>query len=336
VRLPTPSPDTRGDLLKASHRQPSIAERDLESYARDLPPLCGPFEIGPDGRPLIAVAPHGVRRQNRGLHRALRKELFEELFGFFDPDKLVCDPKPPPQMQAAFADVIGKPPEYKLAWHPGFQRWAAFQRVRDPSQGEGRYQCFSIAMEPAEDDKLPADLAAEGKRYEHLRGVLGDFKLFTRQDFETIVYYGDRWRFSVDELVARHDLQDDLRALAAEKRLADQDFESLDYYYLAINTAANGGSKQYSVPFVALSRDPQSRSDRYVREQRNGYTVIRKRMDERTEAEREQRATDEVMSKHAALVADLSREQERERQRKLLEAGRAVIANRPQKPPRVM
>jgi len=164
----------------------------------------------------------------------------------FDPDSITSSIKAPDHVQSAFEDLIGGEPEFKLRLHPWFRRWAAFEKVE--GAGEGAYACFSVFMSEGMENALPADLDNSDGRYENMRGLMGQYRLPTKRDFEILRRDADVQRLGVDAVVRQLEKPEEEQEREEERVLEDQEWDVLDYNYLAINAAANGGKLQIIAP----------------------------------------------------------------------------------------
>ena len=181
-----------------------------------------------------------------GMKPSKKRYQWNEIYGMFDPDSISSSIKAPPHVQAAFDDLIGGEPEYKLRLHPWFRRWAAFEVVK--GAGEGAYACFSVFMTEGKEGALPTDLDNSDGKYENMRGLMGHYRLPTKRDFEILRRDADVERLGVDAVVHQLEKPEDEEEREKERVLEDQEWDILDYNYLAINAAANGGKLQIIAP----------------------------------------------------------------------------------------
>jgi hypothetical protein len=203
----------------------------------DSVPLSG--DIGTSG--MLSPEKTGI-----GMRPTAKRYHWNEIYGYFDPDSIKSPEKAPAHVQAAFDELIGKEPQFKLRLHPWFRRWACFQKM--PGGGEGAYSCFSVFFGDPEEGWLPPDLDLDDHRYENLRGLMGCYRLPTKKDFEVIKRDADIQRLGVAGVAERLDAPEQAEEKEAERVLADKEWDVLDYNYLAINAAANGGKLQMIAP----------------------------------------------------------------------------------------
>jgi len=192
--------------------------------------------------------PEAKKRGTHQVHRGDRKALNREIYyGYYDPDCLRSADIAPPQVQAAFEDMVGTEPEFKIRRHPLLpDYWAAFQRAWHPDAGRS-YQCFSIFMEPPVEEELPSNLKGT-VAHAHLRGLIGEPRLPDRRDFEVFVRDADLKRLGPDGVEKQLCKPQDEELREAERVTVDQEHDIIDYNYLRINAAANGGKLQMIAP----------------------------------------------------------------------------------------
>ena len=185
-------------------------------------------------------------RRGTGMKPSKKRYQWNEIFGMFDPDSISSSQKAPDHVQSAFEELIGGEPDFKLRLHPWFKRWAAFEKVK--GAGEGAYACFSVFMTEGKDGHLPPDLDNSDGRYENMRGKLGEYRLPTAEDFKTLRKDADVGRLGVDHVVKRLEKPENEQEREKERVLQDREWDLLDYNYLKINAAANGGKLQMIAP----------------------------------------------------------------------------------------
>ena len=157
-----------------------------EEYTESIPTL--------EDKDLYDQFDHARRSANMRPHK--KRYLWNEIYGYFDPDSIASPMRAPDHVQSAFEELIGKEPGFKLRLHPWFKRWACFEKT-----GDGTYSCFSVFMTEAKEGALPSDLDNSDKRYENLRGLMGQHRLPTRRDFEILRRDADVQRLGVDAVV---------------------------------------------------------------------------------------------------------------------------------------
>jgi hypothetical protein len=185
-------------------------------------------------------------RRGGGMKPSKKRYQWNEIYGMFDPDSISSSIKAPDHVRAAFEELIGGEPEFKLRLHPWFKRWAAFEKVK--GAGEGAYSCFSVFMTEGREGALPVDLDNSDGRYENMRGLMGQYRLPSRRDFEVLRNDADTQRLGVDGVIARLEKPEDEQAREKERVLQDKEWDVIDYNYLAVNAAANGGKLQIIAP----------------------------------------------------------------------------------------
>jgi len=204
-----------------------------EQYTESIPTL--------EDKDLYDQFDHSRRSASMRPHK--KRYLWNEIYGYFDPDSIASPARAPDHVQSAFEDLIGGEPDFKLRLHPWFKRWACFEKT-----GEGTYSCFSVFMTEAKEGALPVDLDNSDKKYENLRGLMGQYRLPTKRDFEILRRDADVQALGVDGVVAQLEKPEDEEEREAERLIADEEWDILDYNYLAINAAANGGKLQIIAP----------------------------------------------------------------------------------------
>mgnify|MGYP001187088277 CR=1 FL=1 len=226
-------------------------------------------------------------RRGTGMKPSKKRYQWNEIYGMFDPDSISASQKAPDHVQSAFEELIGGEPDYKLRLHPWFKRWAAFERVR--GAGEGAYACFSVFMGAGEEGYLPADLDNSDGRYENMRGRMGDYRLPSAEDFKVLRKDADVERLGVDQVVARLEKPENEQEREKERVLQDREWDVLDYNYLKINAAANGGKLQMVAPNRDLSEIIAKKEDEWYTETKtteDGKTYkVRMRKNSRAYAE---------------------------------------------------
>ena len=210
----------------------------------------GDADSAPDVGYVDEIVHKEKRRDFEGMLRATRKRQFEELFWEKYPDWFIkeCQARypVPPECLVWIKDVLPirghSASKWTVAFDPAFNRWGIFEKVNS-TEGSGYYRLF-IAHEDPVPGKLPSDL--DQPRFRHQRGRLGEFRPLTKQDFEKLRYYGDRG-LSREESDRRLDEEETCRQADIDCKREAIQHDFLDYYFLSVNTAANGGAKQYSV-----------------------------------------------------------------------------------------
>lgn len=242
-------------------------------------------------------------RRGVGMKPSKKRYQWNEIYGYFDPDSITSPMRAPEQVQSAFEDLIGGEPDFKLRLHPWFKRWACFEKT-----GDGTYSCFSVFMTESKEGALPSDLDNSDKRYENLRGLMGQYRLPTKRDFEILRRDADIQRLGVDAVVRQLEKPEEEQEREEERVLEDQEWDILDYNYLAINAAANGGKLQ----IIAPNRDNSDIREKKEAEWHEETKVtgdgrkykIRFKKDSRMYAEHKAKELAEYLNDHKAREAD--------------------------------
>ena len=225
-------------------------------------------------------------RFDKGRHPRVRRqrspELFRERFSVEFVREMRASCPPPPEWDVWIRDVIepgvveSMRGRFMFAIHPAYRRWTLWEVVN--TRGEGQ-ACKPIMILCGErrDGYLPADLANTGE-FEHLRGMIGDFKMPTRRDLEMLRENFDRRAIDGREVSVRQGSQHQNRLHDAAQKKAyeeksrvmdDQVRDILSYGFRHIWRAANNGTKQWSNETIVPHMNP--RKWRY--EEKNGYRV---------------------------------------------------------------
>lgn len=229
-----------------------------------------------------------------GMQWAMRIRSFPEIFrDYYDPDILAPSPGPPPEVRAAFEDVFpeeSKSGKLKIAMHPFMRRWALWERARVPDEGttENSFVCISLFMEKPVEGEIPADLRTTDKRFLHLRGCIGEFRLPNRGDFEIIKRF-DRQRSTAEQMIGEH-MEEVLEKRRTEARFHEAYSHDMHgYIFNAIHRKANQDAGSGWNPISHPERVFKQDVERYTREQRKGFVIIHKRSAEDVRAEQEGR-----------------------------------------------
>ena len=176
-------------------------------------------------------------------------------------------------MQAALEDVMGpdRMKDLKLRVHPLFKRWTLFERVRDPKGAERAWRPISIFQEPARPGHLPQDLRGD-KYAAHVEGVIGDYRLPHKRDFE-IIEKADVKKYG--NVAVENELA--VPEQAAE-RAVDSHFDSftddfLDYNFWLAMREANEKAGMYGKQWSTRTVEPRTNPKRWKMEQKVGYAV---------------------------------------------------------------
>jgi hypothetical protein len=189
------------------------------------------------------------RRDTQTILRRVRRYRFPELFqlrwsrAFIDLH-VVSDPSTQALVQRGLRESTDPEDKFVVILHPAFKRHAIMELVRNPQDGGACYKTAFVAQEDAEDNELPVDLCTEDRLFEHLRGMIGRFKPLDQRDVEILRHYGDR-RLPDEVIDQRLQAYQEHVDGESERVLEDMNEDFHDYYFLAINTAANDGRKQY-------------------------------------------------------------------------------------------
>lgn len=226
----------------------------------------------------------GGRREKPGIRMPTRLQRHGEAFCWVDPDTLAQSPSPPAEIQAQLEEVLGyclRDPggqeRIKLRLHPLLKRWGLYERAYIPSLGTNLWKCFWICYEePKHKDYLPADL--DDLYLAHMAGMIGDYRLPTKQDFE-LIRRCDVKRFGVDAVNEFVGQKEDQAYLEAESREMDRTAAFLDdNWFLAhdeANQAAGSGQKMRSSACMGWAY--KANVERYRRVDCGGYVRIEKK-----------------------------------------------------------
>lgn len=204
-------------------------------------------------------------RKNPGIARLVREQRHAAIYARIDPDLLRAAELPPDHIQSQLAEVMGaeRMRDLKLRLHPLWMRWALFERERRP-EGEV-WVPISIFMENPKEGYLPQDLQQEDLA--HLTGVIGDFRLPTRKDFEIlertdVKKYGYR---AVENYLAEPEKE---TQRDTEREIQDQTHDFLSYHQWLAKQEFLGG-RPWSVPTVNLFSNPE----RWAYIQKEGFRI---------------------------------------------------------------
>lgn len=231
------------------------------------------MESTPRGEPEDLHVDLVGRRVLRGLSKRQRKDRWPEMFRHgFSKDLIDVPPCPPENIQAEFKEILGSEPDYLLRLHPWWKRWTGWERLRGAQFGEGVYRPFCPFMEEPVAGHLPIDLRTEDGRYHALTGLIGDYRLPTKRDFEFIRQL-DR-RNGVDAVDEALEKGAEAELAEKERVMAAREYDLLDYHYLAINRAANSGVRQYAFRDEELAAELAAiRKQKFREVEKNGYRI---------------------------------------------------------------
>lgn len=188
------------------------------------------------------------RRDSSEILRRIRRMRFPELFRLkFSREFVRTHRVSDESLQSVvreLRELTDPVDKFVLIFHPAFKRQAIMELVRNPSDGGACYYVSMVVQTPAKPGVLPVDLQTADRLFEHHRGNVGEFKRVDSDDIRVLRYYGDK-RLAPEESCRRLNEQQDRQDQAEESKMCDFDEDFHDYYFLAINTAANGGKKQY-------------------------------------------------------------------------------------------
>lgn len=209
------------------------------------------------------------------------------MYIYADPDELAKSPTPPVGVDTALQEVFGDrlldddgQLRIKVRLHPFLKRWCAYERVR--KEGQIYWKVFWICQDDPTDlnGELPRDYqnlpSNERKWFEHFSGLIGEFRVPHKRDFEELEKFDTR-RHSSTEICTMLEKQEDSRDAERERQMRDYEYGFHEYLaWMAINEAnrrAGSGQRMQSVPTV-LVRENQ---ERYFIQERDGYKVKCKR-----------------------------------------------------------
>lgn len=245
------------------------------------------------------------KKDYEGILRATRKMQFPQLFNEKMPRALVeewarANPLDP-AVYGWIKDML-RGGHQKGRWivffHPAFKRECIAEWVNNP-ENPGYYLTF-MAMDYPKKGYLPPDL--DKIEFRHHRGTIGDRRHIIRQDVEVIARDADR-SLSREEQDRRLNALDELRKKEADckKEAFAHDFH--DYNFLALNTAANGGVKQYSLPTVEVRMNPA----KYMLRRTESGVLIRAKRGSKFERMYEAEERQEAKLREAAEVLGVDR-----------------------------
>jgi len=215
------------------------------------------------------VAVNGPKKKRPGKHRLrFRAEHFPFMV-WVDPDRLRAGETPPPDVQAALEDVMGpeRMSRLKLRLHPLFKRWTLFERVCDPSGNEYAWRPVWLCSEDAVEGRLPLDLQGQG--IDHMTGLMGDYRLPDRRDFELLEKF-DRWKYGVDGIVSFLQNQETKATHEEMARFGDFTHDWLDHYFWM---AMRDAQEHYSRPWSTRAIEPHKSPARWKVEEKDGFSV---------------------------------------------------------------
>lgn len=198
----------------------------------------------------------------------------------------------------------------RYGWHPLMKRWCEFTMVRRPDQGErGQlWQVCYIYMKDPQPKVLPTDLNSD-IAHRHYRGLIGEYSLPTREDFENIRRYGARHQKLGTHMQRLERLSEPLRAQENEsnRQLDDRGRAHCDYYAneaidLANRRAGSGWHMRTTwIDDKSPGATEYKEGIKFKKTIKNGYTIIEKRTEEEIQELRalEQRAADFLAEKQA-------------------------------------
>lgn len=248
----------------------------------------------------------GGKRVRPGHSRRYRKTIYDWCFLDRDPDDFRKDETPDPAINIWMEETFGedyREGRFKVALHPHLMRWALYERHFDPMKGENLYQCIFLCSEAPEEDEhgmpiVPSDY--RGNPFlECFATFVGEYRTFTRQDFEEIEKF-NKVKYGIDGALANIDAP----AIAEEKEKQrlyhDQQTDFLDYYWNQAQADANQEAGCMTNPvFVQTEYKTKENPDRYLIVNKDGYRVKAKRGSIWEPIVRNDQESGEFMDEHA-------------------------------------
>lgn len=238
--------------------------------------------------------------QNTGMQRVAKVARFPEIFRpRFDPEEF-CKQPIPADVLAAFYDVFGDyarvEKRLKLAFHPWFRRWAIWEMEAPSKYGHNSWGLIRIIHDPESVRRgyLPEDLQTDDHRYDNLRGLIGNYRLPNRRDFEWTMENAEFGRSGGPDKIVRYLLGLELkRERDAECTQEAFEHDLFSYYFHAKVNEANrlygSGQRMQSYDCTPKIREDERFWDvEDVRDAQGFLLYKRKRLraDPRTEEER--------------------------------------------------
>lgn len=257
------------------------------------------------------VEEDGGQREQPGLAPIVRNKRFEKwAYCFVTPDML--QGTPPPEVLVMFEEILGEwirdeagALRLRIAFHPLMKRWCTYHMVRRPDAGEAGtlWQVIFIHSEDPVPGYLPSDLNAH-EETRHFTGMVGDYSLPTRKDFEAIRNFGarDPKMGTIDERLGRLSEQLNAKERAIDAEMYDRGRDIADYtanYEIdQANRRAGTGWHMRSAFTDGKSTEALGNKDgdKYLKTEKDGYTVIERRHDVLTRAERAKEMAKAILS----------------------------------------
>lgn len=214
-----------------------------------------------------------------------RRELFPEIYGWFDPNQIAAQIEAPSEVMVAFREVFQdwanpklfdptRPGWVKLVMHPHFKRWTIFEWCAlphipgQPNRGMG-WRPLYIACGPIGHGELPNDLKTTDGRYDELRGNVGPYHLPNKEDFWMVRYVGDK-SINTEITTTLKSVEDSDKAEKENERIrADRTRDLLDYYF---NLAARDANREWG-SMQGFHVIPQTSLDQVEREKERHYNI---------------------------------------------------------------
>ena len=229
-----------------------------------------------------------------------RRELYPEIYGWFDPDLIAAQIEAPPEVMVAFREVFQdwanpklfdptRPGWVKLVMHPHFKRWTIFEWTvlpyipGQPHRGMA-WRPLYISCGPIGTGELPPDLKTTDGRYDELRGSVGPYHLPNKEDFWMVREIGDKSLNTEISTTLKSVRDSDKHEKEVDRIRGDKLRDILDYYFNYAVRDANRefGSMQgfHKIPQTSLNEVEKEKEKKYNIEEvkdQEGYLLYKKK-----------------------------------------------------------
>ena len=226
----------------------------------------------------------GGKRDKPGHSLRKVRTVYDWMYLDRDPDSFRKDETPDPAVQVWLEETFGedyRQGRLKVALHPHLKRWALYERHFDPYKGENLYQCIYLCCETPkrkEDGSpvIPSDYAGN-PWLEAFSEHLGEYRTFTRKDFEEIEAF-NKVKYGVNEATARMTAGVEKEKAEKARVYQDQQADFLDYYWNQAQADANQEAGCMTNPvFVQSEYKTKENPDKYLIVDKGAYRVKTKR-----------------------------------------------------------
>lgn len=308
------SQDSRLDSFISPWEEGELDHKDPNNHAREPNPAVV-AEHQRKHKPTRWERPWPSKRKLWPAHKL--KLAYPELFRCYYTDDCIKQFQsyvaPRPEVRVWIKDILAAgdltddpntaEERYTVAVFPGTMRECIFEKVQHPERGD-LWQMIYHAMEKVpHGEYMPPDHQTEDARFEHLRGMVGDFRNLTAEDFKVLRDKADRRKYTATEQVHKFEAPRKKAYLDEHKEFVDELRAEIEYQFNAIYSIWNDGAKRM-LPMTSLEEIEQRRlANRYEVIERPGYRVLNKRVDGyKVMARKDTEAATEIKAEREAIA----------------------------------